>query len=172
MVVVQLFWALFHLWISCSTTRKLPNLSYLPSLGYCISTRLWLSHLSASVTHLLHTEIIGYCDKLLVVRPRCGTVRVTLYQSTTTEKCLDMATNTFCNTFAFPNSVIISDYHCIKTFQIFHDQLQSGAAHRSWGFEGEDLGSSPGWWAATVATYCPSKPGELPKSLSSKPHDR
>ena len=22
-----------------------------------------------------------------------------------------------------------------------------------------DLGSSPGWWAATVATYCPSRPG-------------
>ena len=27
-----------------------------------------------------------------------------------------------------------------------------------------DLGSSLGWWAATVATYCPSRPGELPKS--------
>ena len=27
------------------------------------------------------------------------------------------------------------------------------------------------WWAATVATYCPSKPGELPKFSSSKPHD-
>ena len=22
-----------------------------------------------------------------------------------------------------------------------------------------DFGSSPGWWAATVATYCPSRPG-------------
>ena len=31
-----------------------------------------------------------------------------------------------------------------------------------------DLGSSPGWWAGTVATYCPSRPGELPKCLSSK----
>ena len=41
-----------------------------------------------------------------------------------------------------------------------------------WGFEGEDLGNSPGRWAATVATYCPSKPGELPKSSSSKPHDQ
>ena len=28
-----------------------------------------------------------------------------------------------------------------------------------------DLGSSPGWWAAIVATYCPSRPGELPKSF-------
>ena len=37
------------------------------------------------------------------------------------------------------------------------------------GFVDLDLGSSPGWWAATVATYCPSRPGELPKFISSKP---
>ena len=30
-------------------------------------------------------------------------------------------------------------------------------------------GVPPGLWAATVATYCPSRPGELPKFLSSKP---
>ena len=48
-------------------------------------------------------------------------------------------------------------------------ELQSGAARHSLGFEDEDLESSPGWWAATVATYCPSRPGELPKFLSSKP---
>ena len=51
---------------------------------------------------------------------------------------------------------------------LFHD-VQSGAAYHSLGFEDEDLGSSLGWWAATVATYCPSRPGELPKFLSSKP---
>ena len=50
--------------------------------------------------------------------------------------------------------------------------LQSGAADRSLGFEDEDLRSSPGWWAATVATYCPSRPGELLKSSSSKPSER
>ena len=32
-----------------------------------------------------------------------------------------------------------------------------------------DLGSSPGWWAATVATYCPSRVVEHPKSKSTKP---
>ena len=32
-----------------------------------------------------------------------------------------------------------------------------------------DLGSSPGGWAATVATYCPSRPVELSKFSSSKP---
>ena len=32
-------------------------------------------------------------------------------------------------------------------------------------------GVPPGWWAATVATYCPSRPGELPKFLSSKPSE-
>ena len=37
------------------------------------------------------------------------------------------------------------------------------ASSHSQGFEDEDLGSSPGWWAATVATYCPSRPGECPK---------
>ena len=30
------------------------------------------------------------------------------------------------------------------------------------GFVDLDLGSSPGWWAATVATYCPSRPGNYP----------
>ena len=47
--------------------------------------------------------------------------------------------------------------------------VQSGASDHSLGFEDEDLGSSRGWWAATVATYCQSSPGELPKILSSKP---
>ena len=32
-----------------------------------------------------------------------------------------------------------------------------------------DLGSSPGWWAATVATYCPSRMVEHPKSKSTQP---
>ena len=32
-----------------------------------------------------------------------------------------------------------------------------------------DLGSSPGWWAATVDTYCPSRMVEHPKSKSTKP---
>ena len=53
--------------------------------------------------------------------------------------------------------------------EFWKGQLQSGAAYHSLGFEDENLGSSPGWWAATVATYCPSRPGELPKLLSSKP---
>ena len=32
-----------------------------------------------------------------------------------------------------------------------------------------DLGSSPGWWAATVATYCPGRVAEHPKSKSTQP---
>ena len=32
-----------------------------------------------------------------------------------------------------------------------------------------DLGSSLGWWAATVATYCPSRMVEHPKCKSTKP---
>ena len=42
--------------------------------------------------------------------------------------------------------------------------LQRGAAYHSLGFEDKNLGSSPGWWAATVATYCPSRPGNYPNS--------
>ena len=47
--------------------------------------------------------------------------------------------------------------------------LHCWASRHTLGFEDEDLGSSPGWWAASLATYCPSRPGELPKLLSSKP---
>ena len=50
-----------------------------------------------------------------------------------------------------------------------HAFVQCGASDRSLGFEDEDFGSSSGWWAASVATYCPSRLGELPKFLSSKP---
>ena len=35
-----------------------------------------------------------------------------------------------------------------------------------------DLGSSPGWWVATVATYCLSRMVEHPKSMSTKPSPR
>ena len=32
-----------------------------------------------------------------------------------------------------------------------------------------DLGSPPGWWAATVATYCAGREVERPKSKSTQP---
>ena len=38
------------------------------------------------------------------------------------------------------------------------------ASPYSLGFEDEDLGSSLGWWAATVATYCPSRRGNYTNS--------
>ena len=44
--------------------------------------------------------------------------------------------------------------------------IYTEAAYHSLGFEDGNLGSSPGWWAATVATYCPSRQGELPKFLA------
>ena len=50
--------------------------------------------------------------------------------------------------------------------------LQRFSSTLSQSFENEDLGSFPSWWAATVATYCPNRHGELPKFLSSKPCDR
>ena len=57
----------------------------------------------------------------------------------------------------------------LGSLYIFHRLEQAGASDHSLGFEDENFGSSPGWWAATVATYCPSRSGELPKFLSSKP---
>ena len=37
------------------------------------------------------------------------------------------------------------------------------------GWDDLDFGSSLGWWAATVATNCPSRMVENPKSISTKP---
>ena len=42
--------------------------------------------------------------------------------------------------------------------------VQSGASGERLGWVDLDLGSSPAWWAATVATYCPSRMVEHPKS--------
>ena len=64
-----------------------------------------------------------------------------------------------------------SPNHINLVVELLNDPLQSGgwgvrsfARFGRWGF-----GELPGWWAATVATYCPSRLGELPKFLSSKP---
>ena len=40
-------------------------------------------------------------------------------------------------------------------------RLQSGASYHSQGFEDNVLGSSSGWLADTVATYCPGRPSQL-----------
>ena len=70
----------------------------------------------------------------------------------------------------------ISDFRCSKPNEFFSDRMsyvQSGAAYHSLGFEDENLGSSPGWWAATVATYCRSRPGNYPNSyLQNLANDR
>ena len=47
--------------------------------------------------------------------------------------------------------------------------LQGDSGGRVPRFVDLDLGSSPGWWAATVATYCPSRMVEHPKSKSTQP---
>ena len=46
--------------------------------------------------------------------------------------------------------------------------VQSGASGEGLGWVDLDLGSSPGWWADIVATYCPSRMVELPKSKSTQ----
>ena len=58
---------------------------------------------------------------------------------------------------------------CFVSLQFLSLSVQSYAARHSQGFVNKNLGSSPGWWATTVVTYCPSRPGELPKFLLTKP---
>ena len=61
----------------------------------------------------------------------------------------------------------------LHTAKILHpEHIQSEAARHLQGFEDKNMGSSPGLRAATVATYCPSRPGELPTFLLTKPHAR
>ena len=50
--------------------------------------------------------------------------------------------------------------------------VQRYSSTLSQGFEDEDLGNFPGWWAATVATYCPSRPSQLLATTITKHCDR
>ena len=54
---------------------------------------------------------------------------------------------------------------CLKRVIV---KIHGWASRHSLGFEEEDWESLPGWRAATVATYCPSRLRQLPKFLSSK----
>ena len=67
-------------------------------------------------------------------------------------------------------ALLVQTNSVLGTDRMLHVLIAYASTERGGGFEDEDLGSSPGWWAATVATYCPSRPGELPKFLSTKPH--
>ena len=56
-----------------------------------------------------------------------------------------------------------------ETFFV-ENNLCTGWPRRSrTGFGSLDMGSSPGWQAATVATYCPSRMTEYSKTKSTKP---
>ena len=61
-----------------------------------------------------------------------------------------------------------SDLHA-QNSRLYHDYYRVSHVLVDLGWVDLDFGSSPGWWAATVATYCPSRLGELPKFLFSKP---
>ena len=49
--------------------------------------------------------------------------------------------------------------------------LHSGASSHSWYFVECVFESFPGWWANTVATYCPSRPSQLTKKNTRKYHE-
>ena len=57
---------------------------------------------------------------------------------------------------ATPSNSLFRIYPDLRKWYTVH----CWASRHSLGFEDEDLGCSPGWWAATVAMYCPSKPSE------------
>ena len=58
--------------------------------------------------------------------------------------------------------------HDIDPIPIYEMYLQSGASYTSQGFEDNVLGSSSGWLADTVATYCPGSPSQLTKTNVTK----
>ena len=55
----------------------------------------------------------------------------------------------------------INGYY-VRTYREFHLLANLGWVDL-------DLGSSPGWWAGTVASYCPSRMVEHPKPKSTQP---
>ena len=55
------------------------------------------------------------------------------------------------------------------TRKVFNNKVQGVPCPRRLGFVDLYLRSSPGWWAATVATYCPRRIVEHPKSKSTQP---
>ena len=50
--------------------------------------------------------------------------------------------------------------------------LQGYSSTLSQGFKDEDMGNSPGWWVATVASYCPNRPSQLLETTVTKHCDR
>ena len=63
---------------------------------------------------------------------------------------------------------------CLVSFHILWailstSTLQGDSGGLRLGWVDLDLGSSPGWWAATVATYCPNRMVEHSKSKSTHP---
>ena len=50
--------------------------------------------------------------------------------------------------------------------------FQHYSSRYSQGFKDEDLGDSPGWWAAIVALYCPSTPLQLTQKKITKQGER
>ena len=53
-------------------------------------------------------------------------------------------------------------HYCVSLYREFHLLANLGWVDL-------DLGSSPGWWAGTVASFCPSRMVEHPKSKSTQP---
>ena len=65
--------------------------------------------------------------------------------------------------------VLLTQYSIVEITFIRMTLVQGDSGGLRLGWVDLDLGSSPGWWAATVATYCPSRMVEHPKSKSTQP---
>ena len=57
----------------------------------------------------------------------------------------------------------------LRNWTCLQESLQGVPCPRRLGWVDLDLGSSPGWWTGTVATYLPSRVVEHPKSKSTQP---
>ena len=73
--------------------------------------------------------------------------------------------NLFRNFCCLPNEILqVTATPCTsdwKRSSVKCDLIQSGASYLLQGFEDNVLGSSTGWLADTVATYCPGRPSPL-----------
>ena len=63
--------------------------------------------------------------------------------------------------FSYLLKVGQSDFVLRLDFVLFRMFLPHSSSSHSQGFKHENFGNSPGWWATTVATYCPSRPYQL-----------
>ena len=70
-----------------------------------------------------------------------------------------------------PALYLLDNVTCFRIPSSVQNWIHSGASPHSWYFVECVLENYPGWWAHTVATYCPSRPSQLSKKIITKHHE-